>query len=179
MQMGFSSPAESGILDELGLSLTEVSSDIPLFVVINCHLHCLLLVRDWSYNRHFLFFFQYSLFGSISTVGSLLGAVLCGKLTDVIGRRGVSWQSDKSFCYLSSLSKYRICFSLIYSTDNFKTGTLGFGCFLHCRMACNSIFKGYCSLPCNVFLLYSPFVYFQCSTFLWRVFGRLMSEGCL
>ncbi|OAY44120.1 putative sugar transporter ERD6-like 13 isoform X2 [Manihot esculenta] len=66
--MGFSSPAESGILDELGLSLTE-----------------------------------YSLFGSISTVGSLLGAVLCGKITDVIGRRGGLWVSD-AFCIVGWLA---------------------------------------------------------------------------
>lgn len=32
---------------------------------------------------------QYSLFGSISTIGAMLGAVVSGKLADLLGRRGV------------------------------------------------------------------------------------------
>ncbi|XP_065851806.1 sugar transporter ERD6-like 5 isoform X2 [Euphorbia lathyris] len=62
--MGFSSPVESQILDDLGLSLAE-----------------------------------YSLFGSALTIGQLIGAALCGKIADVIGRRGAIWFSS-SFCTL-------------------------------------------------------------------------------
>ncbi|KAL7120519.1 hypothetical protein ACP275_02G127800 [Erythranthe tilingii] len=51
--VGFSSPAQSGILDDLGLSLAE-----------------------------------YSLFGSISTIGAMIGAVVSGKIADLFGRRG-------------------------------------------------------------------------------------------
>ncbi|KNA18791.1 hypothetical protein SOVF_067410 [Spinacia oleracea] len=36
----------------------------------------------------------YSLFGSMVTVGGLLGSLICGKLTDYIGRRGTMWLSD-------------------------------------------------------------------------------------
>ncbi|CAI9102339.1 OLC1v1000595C1 [Oldenlandia corymbosa var. corymbosa] len=50
--VGFSSPAQSGIIDELGLSLAE-----------------------------------YSLFGSILTIGAMLGAVMSGKIADSFGRR--------------------------------------------------------------------------------------------
>ncbi|XP_048136934.1 sugar transporter ERD6-like 5 isoform X1 [Rhodamnia argentea] len=52
---GFSSPAESGIKEDLGLSTAA-----------------------------------YSLFGSIITVGGLLAALVNGRVTDLIGRRGVS-----------------------------------------------------------------------------------------
>ncbi|CAA2972476.1 sugar transporter ERD6-like 5 [Olea europaea subsp. europaea] len=50
--IGFSSPAQSGILDDLGLSLA-----------------------------------QYSLFGSIMTIGAMLGALMSGKIADFFGRK--------------------------------------------------------------------------------------------
>lgn len=50
--VGYSSPAESGIVDELGLTVA-----------------------------------QYSLFGSILTIGAMIGAVISGKMADYIGRR--------------------------------------------------------------------------------------------
>lgn len=53
---GFSSPAESGIMHDLGLSTAE-----------------------------------YSLFGSLMTFGSMVGAILSGKLADFMGRRGATW----------------------------------------------------------------------------------------
>ncbi|KAL7259442.1 hypothetical protein ACSBR1_005361 [Camellia fascicularis] len=56
---GYSSPAESGIMEDLGLSSTE-----------------------------------YSVFASIMTVGGMLGAVVSGKIADLIGRRGAMWFSD-------------------------------------------------------------------------------------
>ncbi|KAF2307132.1 hypothetical protein GH714_025000 [Hevea brasiliensis] len=66
--MGYSSPAESGILDELRLSLAE-----------------------------------YSLFGSILTIGGLMGALLCGKMADLIGRKGAIWISD-ALCLIGWLA---------------------------------------------------------------------------
>ncbi|XP_062144025.1 sugar transporter ERD6-like 5 isoform X1 [Alnus glutinosa] len=56
---GFSSPAESGIIQDLGLSLAA-----------------------------------YSVFGSIMTVGGIAGALVNGKIADVIGRRGTLWLSE-------------------------------------------------------------------------------------
>ncbi|KAF8038961.1 hypothetical protein BT93_B1497 [Corymbia citriodora subsp. variegata] len=52
--IGYSSPAESGIMDDLGLSLAE-----------------------------------YSVFGSIMTVGAILGAIMSGKTADLVGRRAI------------------------------------------------------------------------------------------
>ncbi|XP_039166442.1 sugar transporter ERD6-like 5 isoform X2 [Eucalyptus grandis] len=59
--VSYSSPAESGIMDELSLSLAE-----------------------------------YSVFGSLLTVGGLLGALCSGKIADLIGRRGAMWVTDVS-----------------------------------------------------------------------------------
>lgn len=33
---------------------------------------------------------QYSVFGSILTIGAMIGAIVSGKLADYVGRRGVS-----------------------------------------------------------------------------------------
>ncbi|XP_030440426.1 sugar transporter ERD6-like 5 [Syzygium oleosum] len=56
---GYSSPAESGIMEDLGLSTAA-----------------------------------YSLFGSIVTVGGLIAALVNGRVTDWIGRRGAMWLSQ-------------------------------------------------------------------------------------
>ncbi|WRX24815.1 Major facilitator [Theobroma cacao] len=60
--LGYSSPAESGIMEDLGLSVAA-----------------------------------YSVFGSIMTVGGMVGAILSGKLADLIGRRRTMWFSEV-FC---------------------------------------------------------------------------------
>ncbi|KAH0994767.1 hypothetical protein GBA52_018631 [Prunus armeniaca] len=52
--VGYSSPARSGVMDDLGLTVAE-----------------------------------YSVFGSILTIGAMIGAVVSGRIADYIGRRGV------------------------------------------------------------------------------------------
>ncbi|KAK6915528.1 Major facilitator, sugar transporter-like [Dillenia turbinata] len=66
--LGYSSQAESGIMEDLGLSLAE-----------------------------------YSVFGSMSAAGGTLGALVCGKITDLIGRRGALWLSEV-FCFAGWLA---------------------------------------------------------------------------
>ncbi|KAG5541311.1 hypothetical protein RHGRI_021222 [Rhododendron griersonianum] len=65
--VGYSSPAQSGMMDDLGLSVAE-----------------------------------YSVFGSISTVGAMLGAVMSGKLADLFGRRGTMGFAEV-FCIIGWL----------------------------------------------------------------------------
>nr|XP_011466331.1 PREDICTED: sugar transporter ERD6-like 3 [Fragaria vesca subsp. vesca] len=57
--IGYSSSAESGIVEDLGLTVAT-----------------------------------YSVFGSIMTVGGMIGALVNGKITDLIGRRGTMWLSE-------------------------------------------------------------------------------------
>ncbi|GMP60626.1 hypothetical protein CsSME_00023406 [Camellia sinensis var. sinensis] len=66
--VGFSSPTQFEIMEDLGLSLAE-----------------------------------YSVFGSIMTVGAMLGAVMSGKLADLFGRRGTLGFSD-IFCIIGWLA---------------------------------------------------------------------------
>ncbi|GLT38345.1 hypothetical protein SLA2020_126010 [Shorea laevis] len=65
---GFSSPAESGIMEELGLSTAA-----------------------------------YSVFGSLLTVGGIIGSLINGKVADLIGRRGTMWLSEL-FCIVGWFS---------------------------------------------------------------------------
>ncbi|XP_031261560.1 sugar transporter ESL1-like isoform X1 [Pistacia vera] len=60
--VGYSSPAESGIMEDLGLSVAA-----------------------------------YSVFGSIMTVGGMIGAILSGRIADILGRRVAMLFSD-IFC---------------------------------------------------------------------------------
>ncbi|KAJ0079398.1 hypothetical protein Patl1_22749 [Pistacia atlantica] len=65
--VGYSSPAESGITNDLGLSVA-----------------------------------QYSLFGSILTIGAMLGAIMSGRIADYIGRRGTMGVAE-IFCIIGWL----------------------------------------------------------------------------
>ncbi|KAF5946190.1 hypothetical protein HYC85_016418 [Camellia sinensis] len=47
-----------------------------------------------SCSIYLLIIVQYSVFASIMTVGGMLGAVVSGKIADLIGRRGAMWFSD-------------------------------------------------------------------------------------
>ncbi|KDP23561.1 hypothetical protein JCGZ_23394 [Jatropha curcas] len=66
--IGYSSPTQSGIMDDLGLSVAE-----------------------------------YSLFGSILTIGAMVGAIMSGRIADYIGRRGIMGFSE-IFCIIGWLA---------------------------------------------------------------------------
>ncbi|KAK3014127.1 hypothetical protein RJ639_007919 [Escallonia herrerae] len=86
--VGFSSPAQSGIMDDLGLSLAE-----------------------------------YSVFGSILTIGAMIGAVMSGKIADLIGRRGAMGFSQ-IFCIMGW---FAILFSKVSWLLDLGRLSLGYG----------------------------------------------------
>ncbi|KAI6684819.1 hypothetical protein NL676_030732 [Syzygium grande] len=69
---GYSSPAESGIMEDLGLSTAAASP-----IKHSCDISRI-----------------YSLFGSLITVGGLIAALVNGRITDLIGRRLAMWLSQ-------------------------------------------------------------------------------------
>ncbi|KAJ0013501.1 hypothetical protein Pint_19944 [Pistacia integerrima] len=87
--LGYSSPAESGIMEDLGLTVAA-----------------------------------YSVFGSIMTVGGMIGAILSGRIADILGRRLAMLLSD-IFCtcgwFAIAFGKLmRTCgFSLVYLVGNY------------------------------------------------------------
>ncbi|KAL6324316.1 hypothetical protein AAG906_012562 [Vitis piasezkii] len=85
---GYSSPAESGIMEDLGLSVAE-----------------------------------YSVFGSLWTVGGIVGALISGRTADLIGRRGTMWFAD-IFCIMGWLF---IAFAKDYWWLDFGRLATGFG----------------------------------------------------
>jgi MFS family permease len=58
----------------------------------------------------FLNYMQYSLFGSILTIGAMIGAAMSGRIADMIGRRAVkfvllSFHDKRIFTFLRQTGK--------------------------------------------------------------------------
>ncbi|KAI8025131.1 Sugar transporter ERD6-like 5 [Camellia lanceoleosa] len=93
---GYSSPAESGIMADLGLSTAD-----------------------------------YSLFGSMLTIGGMLGSIVSGKVADLIGRRFTMLLSGVSFI----LGWLAIIFAEVALWLDIGRVFLGFGIGVHCFAA--------------------------------------------
>ncbi|CAL9233017.1 unnamed protein product [Arabidopsis halleri] len=68
--VGYTAPTQSSIMKDLKLSIADASSIIIFFL---------------------LRFISFSFFGSILTVGLIVGALICGKLADLVGRVYTIW----------------------------------------------------------------------------------------
>ncbi|CAI0406073.1 unnamed protein product [Linum tenue] len=79
--VGFSSPTQDAIREDLSLSLAEVESIILLRYV------------------------QYSMFGSILTFGAMIGAITSGSLADLMGRKG-AMRLSSAFCAAGWIAIY-------------------------------------------------------------------------
>ncbi|XP_026438358.1 sugar transporter ERD6-like 7 [Papaver somniferum] len=92
VRVGYSSPTQAAITEELNLSLAE-----------------------------------YSVFGSILTIGAMVGAITSGSIADFIGRKGAMRMSS-AFCITGWLSIYFAKDALALDVGRLATG-YGMGVF--------------------------------------------------
>ncbi|XP_076882297.1 sugar transporter ERD6-like 16 [Bidens hawaiensis] len=70
---------------------------------------------------------EYSLFGSIVTIGAMIGAIMSGRIADAIGRKGAMALSAV-FCMAGWLAIFSSMGSILLDTGRFSTG-FGIGIF--------------------------------------------------
>ncbi|KAL6324397.1 hypothetical protein AAG906_013001 [Vitis piasezkii] len=144
--VGYSSPAESGIMDDLGLSVAE-----------------------------------YSVFGSILTIGGIVGAVICGKITDLFGRRGTMWFSD-IFCLMGWLA-----IALDYWWLDLGRLSIGFGIGLICyvvpvyiaEIMPKNIRGGFTSANTLMICCGSSLTFFVGTVVSWRILAVIGAIPCI
>lgn len=106
LQLGYSSPAESGIMEDLDLSIAAVCIGF-FFVMLKfeklCESFCVCMIDSVLRNV------QYSVFGSMMTVGGMLGGLVNGKLADLTGRKAVRFT-----LFLCSNSLYELPILIFY-----------------------------------------------------------------
>lgn len=81
--MGYSAPTQSAISEDLSLTVAEVCLSLP--IIFGKKL--LLFVRIG--NLFSIINLQFSMFGSIVTIGAMIGAITSGRIADFVGRKGV------------------------------------------------------------------------------------------
>lgn len=116
IQSGYSSPTQSAITKDLGLTVSEV-----------CNLSSSSL-KLWSLSNESIFFWgQFSLFGSLSNVGAMVGAIASGQIAEYMGRKGVSIIDTISYTTkIKSFILGLICFPLMdgWALDCFEFQSL-------------------------------------------------------
>ncbi|XP_031404415.1 sugar transporter ERD6-like 5 isoform X2 [Punica granatum] len=144
----YSSPAESGIREDLGLSLAA-----------------------------------YSVFGSVITVGGVLGGLVNGRVTDMIGRRGTMWLSE-IICAAGWLSIAFAKSAWLLDVGRLLTGVgIGFICYVVpvyiAEITPKSVRGAFTAF--NQFVLMCGFsvTYFVGTIVSWRVLALIGGAACL
>jgi SP family facilitated glucose transporter-like MFS transporter 8 len=92
-QAGYTSTAEFGMMEDLGMSIAAVSFFFLFIFIYNWHSmatsNVSLIFFFFTWLVLFPYILQYSFFGSIMTIGAAIGAILSGKMADFVGRKRV------------------------------------------------------------------------------------------
>ncbi|MCD9641722.1 hypothetical protein HAX54_028145 [Datura stramonium] len=106
--VGYSSPAEGGIMDDLGLSLADRNAN-----EFNHMNTCKLVLTP-----HYLVFLssdiilKYSAFSSTLTLGGAIGALISGRVAESVGRRVVCFLLFFDTCWIPKYCARYISFEL-------------------------------------------------------------------
>ncbi|RVW53396.1 Sugar transporter ERD6-like 5 [Vitis vinifera] len=209
--VGYSSPAESGIMDDLGLSVAEepafYSSGDKGIMELDCSgISCILSIErgvrgnlrtswrtlhpviDTGKLTQICLAFnmikgEYSVFGSILTIGGIVGAVICGKITDLFGRRGTMWFSD-IFCIMGWLA---IALAKDYWWLDLGRLSIGFGIGLICyvvpvyiaEIMPKNIRGGFTSANTLMICCGSSLTFFVGTVVSWRILAVIGAIPCI
>jgi len=92
-QAGYTSTAEFGMMEDLGMSIAAVSFFFFIYFYLQLafygNLKCIFNLFFFTWLVLFPYILQYSFFGSIMTIGAAIGAILSGKMADFVGRKRV------------------------------------------------------------------------------------------
>jgi MFS family permease len=101
LQNGYSAPTQARISEDLQLTLSQVRAQLHTQTgssatgINSCSWSCAIAVLGFSSPFNNL---QYSVFGSILTIGAMIGAVASGYISDVAGRKGVYIYLEEFSC---------------------------------------------------------------------------------
>jgi SP family facilitated glucose transporter-like MFS transporter 8 len=84
LQIGYSAPTQAGITQDLQLTLSQVRAQLHTQTGSSTKLLHKTAITVIPFDD-----LQYSVFGSILTIGAMIGAVASGSIADVAGRKGV------------------------------------------------------------------------------------------
>lgn len=97
-------------------------------------------------------------------IGAMLGTVLCGRIVDLLGRRGVILCQDFR-CKCNMLINSSFLLNFCY---NCEAGNGTIRIILCCGVACNNILKGFLPFPyISVWIHYSIYVPFDSKEGCW------------
>ena len=83
--MGYSASTQAAIREDLNLSLAEVN----ILVSSSYWQMIYTILSELKTTNIVLRGMQFSVFGSLVTIGTMLGAITSGRIMDFIGRKGV------------------------------------------------------------------------------------------
>lgn len=84
---------------------------------------------------YYVFHMQYSVFGSILTIGAMIGAIMSGRITDIIGRKRV--RIINFVFQVRSIPSFRSSHRRLLTAGNGSIRPL-----LYPGMVCNNMWKG-------------------------------------